>query len=197
MPKKTLDIIIDTGNHFLVEVKGNQKTLLEWVKKIVAENQPIDTCLTQKKSKGRQENRYHEIYTITPDIPDGWNGIQRVIYVHRYGHRPDKKANEGNYSEKHYYIAGYEFNSAEKIAKGIKGHWGIEVLHHIKDTLFNEDGNGIRHNTAAAILSIFQDIAINIYRCLGIHSMKTATIYFANKVNELFKFLTAKHISDF
>lgn len=196
MPKKTIDIILSTQNHYLIEIKGNQKTLLEGVKKIIAENEPLDSCSTQEKNRGRQENRYHEIYNVTPDIPTGWNGVQRVIFVHRYGHRPDKKTNEGNYSEKHYYIAGYKFNSARNVAKGIRRHWGIEMVHYVKDTLFNEDNNGIRHNNAAAILSIFQDIAINIYRCLGIHSLKTATIYFANKVKEHFKFLTAKHISN-
>ena len=197
MPKKTVEIIDNSGNGYLIEVKGNQKKLLHQVKQIVRNNEPIDTCSTEEKNRGRQENRYHEIYHSTNDIPAGWKGVQRVIYVHRYGHRPDKKKNNGFYSEQHYYIAGYEFNDARQVARGIRQHWGIEnKIHFVKDTHFNEDNNGIRHNQAAAILSIFQDVAINIYRCKGFNSLKTATIFFANKVNELFKFVNAKHITD-
>lgn len=197
MPKKTAKIIDTSGNIYLLEAKGNQKKLLKQIKNIVETKEPIDTYLTEEKSRGRQENRYHEIYDSTQDIPTVWQGIERIIYVHRYGHRPDKKNNEGIYSEHHYYITNYKFNDAEKIARGIRQHWGIEnKIHFVKDTHFQEDANCIRHNHAAAILSIFQDIAINIYRCKGIHSLKTATIYFANKINEHLSFLKAKHISD-
>lgn len=198
MPKKTVEIILDSDNDYLIEVKGNQKTLLEKAKSIVADNKPVDTHLTQEKNRGRQENRYHEIYELPKDIiPKAWKGVQRIIYVHRYGHRPDKKENEGNYSEHHYYITSYPFKDAKKVAQGIRRHWGIEnKIHHVKDTHFEEDDNGIRHHHASAILSVFQDIAINIYRCKGINSMKTATRFFANKVNELFSFLKAKHIKD-
>lgn len=197
MPKKTVEIINDTGNTYLIEVKGNQKKLREYIKHVVATNTPIDTWLTEEKNRGRQENRHHEIYELTPDIPDGWKGVQRLIYVYRYGHRPDKKKDEGFYSEQHYYITGYQFKDAKKVARGIRQHWGIEnKIHFVKDTHFNEDNNRIRHNHAAAILSIFQDIAINIYRCKGFNSLKTATIFFANKVNELFCFLKANHINN-
>ena len=197
MPKKTVELIIDSENDYLIEVKGNQKTLLNLLKQIVADKEPIDTYLTEEKNRGRQENRYHEIYTATSAIPTKWKAVKRVIYVHRYGHRPDKKSNNGEYSEHHYYICSHPFNDAQKVACGIRKHWGIEnKIHFVKDTHFNEDNNGIRHNHAAAILSIFQDIAINIYRCKGFNSLKTATTSFANKFKKLFCFLKANHISD-
>ena len=195
--KKTASLIVDSDNDYLLEVKGNQKTLLKQVKDIVQANDPIDTCLTSEKNRGRQENRYHEIYISNEQIPDGWRGVQRVIYVHRYGYRPDKKTDNGQYSEQHYYISSHPFKDASIVAQGIRQHWGIEnKIHYVKDTHFKEDDNGIRHNHAAAILSIFQDIAINVYRCKGFNSLKTATTFFANKVNELFGFLKAKHIND-
>ena len=197
MPKKTVEIILSTGNDYVLEVKGNQPKLLEQLKDNVSKNTPIDSFSTEEKSRGRRENRHYEIYTQTNGIDSGWKGVQRIIYVHRFGYRPDKKSNEGNYSEKHYYITNHPFDLAKTIAEGIRGHWGIEnKIHYVKDTHFNEDKNRIQHNHAAAILSIIQDIAINIYRCLGFSSMKTATTFFANKVNELFMFLSAKHISD-
>lgn len=180
-----------------MEAKSNQKKLLNQIKKKVFNSVPIDTHFTKEKSRGRTECRYYEIYTPPKNIDLAWIGIQRVIHVHRFGQRPDKSNQQGFYNEQHFYICSYPFNSALKIAKGIRGHWGIEnKIHYVKDTHFKEDDNLIRNNNAAAICSIFQDIAINIYRCSGFSSIKKATIFFANKVNELFKFLSAKHISD-
>jgi len=37
-------------------------------------------------------------------------------------------------------------------------------------------------------------MAINIYRSQGIKSLKKGTIFFANKINELFDFLNQSHI---
>ena len=197
MPKKTIELIVNSQNDYLIEVKGNQKTLLNTIKGIVNKNKPIDTHFTSEKNRGRVENRYHEIYTSSSAIPTKWKAVQRIIYVHRYGYRPDKKKDEGQYSEHHYYISSHPFVDAQKPAIGIRKHWGIEnKIHYVKDTHFKEDKNGIRHNHAAAILSSFQDIAINIYRCKGYNSLKTATISFANKFNQLLRFLKANHISD-
>jgi len=197
LSKKTVEVIVASGNNFLIEVKGNQKTLKQQIRNIVTKDKYIDAWLLEEKSRGRKEHRYCEIYNSNQDISCRWKEVQRVIYVYRFGHRPDKKSNNGFYSQEHYYITDYPFDCAEKVAQGIRGHWGIEnKIHYIKDTRFNEDNNGITHNNAAAILSIFQDIAINIYRCKGIQSIKTAITFFANKVKELFKFLTARHISD-
>jgi len=197
LPKKTVEIILSTGNDYVLEAKANQPKLLQQLKKNISEDTPIDSFLKEEKSRGRSENRYCEIYDQTNGIDPKWKGIKRIIYIHRFGNRPDKKNIDGNYSQKHYYITSYPFDLAQTVAQGIRGHWGIEnKIHYVKDTLFNEDKNGIRHNHAAANLSIIQDIAINFYRCLGFSSMKTATTFFANKVNELFKFFSAKHISD-
>lgn len=45
--KKTVEIIDDSGNGYLIEVKGNQRKLLEQAKQIVKANELIDTCLTR------------------------------------------------------------------------------------------------------------------------------------------------------
>ena len=197
MPKKTVEIIRASGNDYLIQVKGNQKGLLEHTKNIVTYNKPLDSYKTSEKSRGRQENRYYAIYPLNSVIYKGWESVRTIIHVHRYGNRPDKKTQGGNYSEHHYYISSCLFHNAQQAARGIRGHWGIEnKIHFVKDTHYYEDDNGIRHNKAAAILSIFQDMAINIYRCLGFHSLKTATIFYANKVNELFRFLSAYSINE-
>ena len=193
MPKKTIDIIVKTGNTYLIEVKANQKKLLQHLKTVGDKNQPIDTAYTEEKNRGRLEKRHCKIYNQTQGLDKKWNSVRCIIHMKRSGNRPKT----GDYLEDHYYISGHPFKDASDAANGIRKHWGIEnKIHYVKDTHFNEDKNRIRDNDAAAILSIFQDMAINIYRCLGYSSLKTGTIYFANKVNQLFTFLNKKHIND-
>jgi len=126
---------------------------------------------------------------VCKDLPAGWHGVQRIVYLRRSGRRPSK-----NYCEDHYYICSYPFNKAQPLQQGIRGHWGIENrLHYVKDTHFNEDKNRIRYRPAAIMVSVFQDIAINLYRLNGYTSMKTATITYANKIKELFKFICKQY----
>ena len=196
MPKKTVEIIVNSGNDYLIEVKGNQKKLLQKAQQIVLDNEPLASYSTEEKNRGRLECRDHHIYELPKPIQT-WKSVQRIIHIHRYGHRPNKKTDNGYYDEHHYYISSCKFDDAKQVAIGVRQHWGIEnKIHYVKDTHFNEDANGIRHNHAAAILSIFQDIAINLYRCLGYPSLKTATIIFANKINELFELLNSNHIKN-
>ena len=177
----------------MVQVKNNQPTLLKQIQDNVANLEAIDEFCQEQRNRGRTEKRYLALYDNIQGISQQWKGIQQIIHVHRSGNRPGK----GKYSKHHYYITSRCFDKAQVVATGIRQHWWIEnKLHYVKDTHFNEDKNRISNNNAAAILSIIQDIAINIYRCKGFSSTKNATIFFANKVNELFKFLSAKHISD-
>ncbi|MEO1261411.1 MAG: ISAs1 family transposase [Bacteroidota bacterium] len=193
LSKKTIDTILESGNNFLTAVKANQKVLLQRIRATVALHRPLDTHLTEEKSRGRRERRLCQLYLPPEGMGAKWSGVQRVVHVNRSGCRP----RSGDYPESHYYITGHAFRKASKVAQGIREHWGIEnKVHYVKDIHFNEDGNGIRNNNAAAVLSLVQDMAINIYRCKGFSPMKKATIFFANKIKELFKFLTAKHISD-
>ena len=54
----------------------------------------------------------------------------------------------------------------------IKGHWPIEnQLHWVKDVIFQEDNSSLCHFQARTNLSIFQTIAINLFRLLGFSSI--------------------------
>lgn len=193
MPKKTVELIINSGNDYLIAVKGNQKTLHNQIKQHLQSHQPLDSFFEQEKNRGRLEQRFVAIYTRPKQLAARWDSVQRVVFVRRTGYRPNK----GLFVQELYYILSKQMNKAEALANAIRGHWFIEnKLHHVKDVHFGEDDSKIKDGQAAAILSIIQDIAINLFRCKGYKSIKTATIHFANKVKELKKFLSANHISD-
>lgn len=193
MSKKTIELILNSGNDYLIALKRNQGNLFKQVEQHLQQSQPIDTYSSEEKNRGRLENRHVAIYNAPQQLAPPWRSIRRIVYVHRFGNRPDK----GEYNEEHYYILSQAHDHAAFIAEKIRNHWWIEnKLHYVKDVHFNEDKSGIRDGQAAANLSLIQDMAITLFRAKGFSSIKKATIYFANKIKELWAFINACHISE-
>ena len=163
MPKKTVDCILETGNDYCIQVKGNQPKLYRQIQKNIKESTPIDTFAKKEKNRGRTENRVVNLYNNLAQIDEKWTKLERIIHVHRFGHRPDKKKNEGKYDEHHYYILSRPINDAKIVFDGIRGHWFIEnKLHYVKDVVQNEDKSAINKGKTIDNLSILKNIVINV-----------------------------------
>lgn len=191
MSKKTAKTIIASKNDYSLQVKGNQPNLLKQIKANIAANEPLDFDLTTEKNRGRTENRLVEVFDDISGISPQWVGLQRIVHIHRFGWRHEK----GDFDEHHYYILSRPINNAKFIAKGLRGHWGIENrLHYVKDVVQNEDNSNIKGGYAIENLSLLKNSAINIFRLNGFPSIKKARITFANKIKELFEFLYSDDI---
>ena len=153
----------------------------------MTESSPIDNNFTREKNRGRDECRYVEVYDNLTDIDSQWVGLERIIYVNRFGYRPEDNK---FYNEEHYYILSKPLDDARAVGLGIRGHWGIENrLHRVKDVNQNEDKSGIKSGKAIESLSIIKSIVINVLRKNGFDSIKDGNIRFANKIDEMFEVL--------
>lgn len=189
MSKKTVNAIIDSGNDYVIQVKGNQKNLLKACKNICCKNEYSDSFESQENSHGRYEIRNVEVFKSSEIIPDGWRELNRIISVERLTERKDKGKIKIEYS-KSYYISSLKSNDAEKFAQGIRDHWSIENrLHWVKDVIQNEDDAKIKKGNGIETLGILKNIAINICRQNGFDSIKYASIYFASNVKKLYKLI--------
>jgi predicted transposase YbfD/YdcC len=54
-----------------------------------------------------------------------------------------------------------------RLADYVRGHWGIEALHHIRDTTFAEDASQIRTGNAPRAMASLRNLAIGILRLRG------------------------------
>ena len=181
MSKKTVTTIVESGNEYLIQVKGNQPTLLQSIKDTVAHHEALSTSQSEEYSRGRYERRTVTVFAAHEGLPTGWTGLQRLLHVERLFLR------EGERQQAHsYYISSVESNEADTFAGGVRGHWSIENrLHWVKDVIQHEDGSRIRKGNGVETLSVLKNIAINICRELGFDSIKHAGIYFASNVKEL------------
>jgi hypothetical protein len=64
--------------------------------------------------------------------------------------------------------------SPARLADWIRGHWGIEALHHIRDVTFAEDASQVRAGTAARAMASLRNLAIGILRAHGDRNLAAA-----------------------
>ena len=57
--------------------------------------------------------------------------------------------------------------SPARLADWIRGHWGIEALHHLRDTTFAEDASQVRTGTAPRAMASLRNLAIGVHAPTG------------------------------
>jgi predicted transposase YbfD/YdcC len=57
--------------------------------------------------------------------------------------------------------------SPARLADYVRGQWGIEALHHLRDVTFAEDASQVRTGTAPRAMASLRNLAIGILRDRG------------------------------
>jgi predicted transposase YbfD/YdcC len=169
------------GCHFLVQVKRNCRKVWETIAFFTALTQPFSSCEYYEDHHGYQVHRRVELYFNKVQLPKGWNGVERIVKVRRWG-----KRNEKHFDEVSFYLLSKPIFSAYTVAMAIQQHWSIEnKLHWIKDVNLGEDNMTITKPSEAAILAFLNNTAYNVLRQAGYKPTKDTLAKFSNKVNEL------------
>ena len=61
-----------------------------------------------------------------------------------------------------------------RLADWIRGHWGIEALHHLRDVTFAEDASQIRAGNAPRVMASLRNLAIGILCAHGDRNIAAA-----------------------
>jgi predicted transposase YbfD/YdcC len=154
---------------YLLVVKGNQPALrrqlatLPWCEVPVA-----DTA--RDRGHGRAEIRRLQVTTIAGlDFPHATQALRitrRVRPLHSRRWR----------SVTVYAVTSLTNAQAHpaRLADYVRGHWGIEALHHIRDTTFAEDASQTRTGTAPRAMASLRNLAIGILRRHGHRNIAAA-----------------------
>jgi len=179
--KKTFDLILEIKCHFLAQVKINCRKLWETIALHTALAQPLSTCEYYEQEHGRQVYRRVELYANNAQLPIGWNGIERLVKVRRWGTRSKKEFHEVTF-----YALSKPINSAAIVARAVQQHWSIENnLHWVKDVNLYEDDMSLKDKNMVSLLVYMNNIAINTLTAAGYKPTKDTFAKFANKVKEL------------
>lgn len=172
MPKKTAELIKQSGNEYVLQVKGNQKKLLEQIILNSNVSEAISYDETVEQNRGRDETRRVFVYDDLYDIDiEQWIGIKEIVKVERVTYTINRDLPSIDTS---YYISSTHM-TAKEYNKGIRSHWSIEnSLHYVKDVTFHEDASRIRTGNAPTNFSIIRNIAINVLRRMNYNSFPQA-----------------------
>lgn len=172
--------MIQSGNDYVIAVKNNQPKLHRHIQRIASTCKPASRYTATEKIRDRLTTRTVEVVYDLDGIDPSWVGIKSLIRVERTGTRGGKK-----YHEIVCYISSL-MNTAQEVAQGIRGHWGIENrLHWVKDAVLKEDNSKIRLGNAPANLSVMRGIAINLLRRSGHASITTAQRFLSHDIDKL------------
>lgn len=166
--------IVEKSGDYVLALKANHPTLFDEVKSyfssdVLAEirknaelGQNVGEtgyCRHIQKGHGRAERRE---YYITSDIKwmkealAKWPKLQSIGMV-RY--LRDEKGDAT--TDVRYFITSIDA-SAEKFAYCVRNHWGIESMHWVLDTVFNEDKRRARKVDAAENLAMTTKFVFNL-----------------------------------
>ncbi|NER01113.1 MAG: ISAs1 family transposase [Cyanothece sp. SIO2G6] len=162
-PKKTIAQIVDTGNHYVAQVKRNQPSLFDEIGRCMLEQTPLDMYEAHEKGHGRHTSWYCSVYNaIGNQKCTKWKNLRRFIHIKKITYQT--KSDTYHDSDR-IYISDLRSTEAAYFHKGIRGHWGIEnLLHREKDVLHNEDGNHVKIENGPSNMSMISAFAININR---------------------------------
>lgn len=165
--KSIAEKIINAGGHYVIAVKGNQKTLHKALTLHfnnffdMKHHKAVDVSVMQGTNRDRLEKR-ECLATDSLEwlkVKDAWPGIQSCIAI-----RSRRTINGKQSTELRYYISSRPAN-AEEHSRIIRSHWAIEnSLHWVLDVVFREDDSRIRTKNAAENMAMIKHVAMNKLR---------------------------------
>ena len=162
------DKILAHGADYLLPLKGNQPTLEAEVESYfkTAPLSELTVKTTVEKGHGRIETRFFTVSgTIDwiassrsyPGAPR-FAGIKSIVKVTNRLEYRDRCSTD----TRHYICSAAP--DVERLAKGSRGHWGVESLHWLLDVEFKDDLSRYRIGHGAKNMAALRRFALNLVR---------------------------------
>ena len=197
--KKTIQLIIDGGNDYIITLKKNQSTLFKVAQKLVPTEAASDTDQTSERLHGRTTTRSRTIYPVSAQLLPAWAGVKHIIAIERTGSRWQGKKSRRrlvDFHETHYYLSSKDW-SASQFSDAIRGHWLIENrLHWVKDVTLNEDNCIHCGGNAPANWAMIRQFLVSLARMLGSRTLPSALRLMANQLEDVSELLFGSFNND-
>lgn len=169
----TLNYLAGRGAHFIIGLKGNQKTLFAQVKALPWDQIPEPAAYREEINKGRAETRSLKYCTAPADF--GLPHTARIVQV-TSTRKPKSRPGPGKKAV-FYYVTSLDETEANpyELLEMIRNHWGVEVHHYIRDVILGEDADTTRTGGLPWITAIMRNLVITRLHHTG-HTSYRATI---------------------
>jgi predicted transposase YbfD/YdcC len=160
---------------YLVQVKANQPTLLAAVRALEATAAPLGTLQSVDKAHGRLEVRHATFFSLaTLPLAPRWqqSGLRHVVRLER---TTDQLKTARRSQEVAYYVTNQSAatpTAQRDLFAAIRGHWGCEADHWIRDVTLHEDQIHVKQPTQAHVLGSLRTLVIGLFRRAGVGNMR-------------------------
>jgi predicted transposase YbfD/YdcC len=154
---------------YLLVVKANQPSLLRQPRELPWRQIPV-ADRTVDRGHGRAETRRLKVTTIAGlDFPHATQALRITRRVRSLASRRWR-------TQTVYAITSLSAAQASpaRLADHLRGHWGIEALHHIRDVTFAEDASQTSTGNTPRTMASLRNLAIGILRAYGQRNIAAA-----------------------
>ena len=144
---------------------------------------------------GRVEQRRYRSFTLgAGSVAVRWQkaGLCTLLCVVR------SRAKSGVLSEElSYYVSNQLVDNqaqADKLFDAIRGHWGVEVMHHKRDVSLSEDDLRTGKSAVSRLVGSLRTMVINLLEGVKVKNMAAQIDTFADKFTTLIQFLTQQMV---
>lgn len=170
---------------FVFCVKENQPTLFACLDALPWKDVPISHAETDR-GHGRITRRTMQVMPAPDDLP--FPHVNQVFLLERYvtdlaGAPTSAVAVLG--------ITSLTANQAgtPSLAAAVRGHWGIESLHWLRDTVYREDDSTVRTRSGPRVIAALRNLAIGALRLAGRADIAEATRWASRRPDRPFTIL--------
>jgi len=174
-------LVSEKKAHYILVVKKNQPTLCTQVKNLPWRNIPAGDR-QHDRGHGREEHRTLKAAAVTAGLAFP-HAAQAIRVTRRI--RP---INGGKWRT----ITVYAITSLTaaqatpaQLAAWIRGHWQIEVLHHIRDVTYGEDASQTRTGNGPQVMATLRNLTIGILKMAGHTSIAAACRHHARDASRV------------
>ena len=163
-------VVADKKAHYILVVKRNQPGLHAQLAKLPWKSVPV-AARHRGRGHGRQEDRALKVVTVAAGLafPHATQAIQVT--------RRTRPLTGGRWRTAAIYaVTSLAFGQAApaELQQWIRGHWQIEVLHHIRDVTYAEDASQIRARNGPRVMATLRNLAITLFRRAGHRNIAAA-----------------------
>jgi predicted transposase YbfD/YdcC len=149
--------------HYLFQVKANQPTLLARCQRLPWHRVPVLDRI-RDRGHGRVELRTLKAVSVRHF---GFPHAAQVIQVTRkrqVGDRHGGASTPRRQTMTVYAVTSLTFEQASPahLADLLRGHWGIEALHHLRDVTFCEDASRVRTGAGPSVMACLRNLVIGV-----------------------------------
>ncbi|TCN76283.1 ISAs1 family transposase [Shewanella fodinae] len=162
--KTTMSKIIGKNGDFVIQIKGNQPTLLEAVKaEFATRYDSPELAMFEQTNTGHGRKERRRVMQIAghllPELSEKWPHIKTLIEV-----ASERTVGAKTACSSHWYASSLPVNAAE-LADIIREHWAIEnQLHWVLDVVFREDELNVSDPDGAKHLALFNRAALSVIK---------------------------------